>query len=63
MKEEIKDSSGQTLFTAEVSGNKLNIHDQNGHKLCCLVHDGKKLQLKDAQDKVITDVPQANSNK
>lgn len=58
MKTEIKDPSGKVLFTAEGSGNRLNIHNQQGAKLCCLEHDGQKLQLKDAQDKVITEVPE-----
>lgn len=60
MKTEIKDQSGKVLFTAEASGNKLNIHNQQGAKLCCLEHDGQKLQLKDAQDKVLREVPETN---
>lgn len=58
MKTEIKDSSGKVLFTSEASGSKLNIHNPEGTKLCCLEHDGKKLHLKDALDKEIAEVPE-----
>ena len=56
MKNEIKDKSDKVLFTAEPQDNKLNIHDGHGKKICCLEHDGSKLQIKDAQDKVITEM-------
>jgi hypothetical protein len=58
MKSEIKDPSGKILFTAEAAGNRLNINNAQSEKLCCLEHDGKKLRLKDAQEKVITEVPE-----
>lgn len=60
MKNEIKDKSGKVLFTAEDSGNKLNINDRNGNKICCLEHSGSKLQVKDARDKVLTEIPAEN---
>lgn len=48
MKSEIRDASGNVLFTAEPDGRRLNINDDRGHKVCCIEHDGSKLQVKDA---------------
>lgn len=56
MKTEIKNNEGQVLFTAEPQDNKLNINDPSGKNLCCIEHDGKNLQLKDANNKVITQI-------
>ena len=53
MKSEIKDESGKVLFTAEVEGKKLNVYNKSGKKFCCIEHDGSKLKIKDAEDKVI----------
>jgi hypothetical protein len=57
MKHEIKDQSGKVLFSAEPSGNKLNINDSGGTRLCCIEHNGSTLQIKDAKDKVISEMP------
>jgi hypothetical protein len=57
MKTEIKDQSGKVLFSAEPSGNRLNINDRQGHKLCCVEHNGSALQIKDAKDKVVSEMP------
>lgn len=56
MKTEIKNKEGQVLFTAEEQDNKLNINDASGKKLCCLEHDGKQLQSKDANDKIVMQI-------
>lgn len=60
MKTEIKDQSGKVLFTAEAETNRLNIHDTDGTKVCCLEHNGSKLQVKDARDKVVTEMNTRN---
>lgn len=57
MKQEIKDASGKVLFTAEAAGNRLNINNSEGKKVCCIEHDGTKLQIKDEQDQVIQELP------
>ena len=60
MKQEIKDPSGKVLFTAEVAGNRLNINSATGQKVCCIEHDGEKLQIKDDQDQVLQELPKGN---
>lgn len=57
MKNEIKDASGKVLFTAEPDGNRLNINNSQGKKLCCLEHDGSNLKVKDANDRVLNEIP------
>lgn len=55
MTQEIKDKSGNVLFTTEPSGSKLNINDEKGRKFCCVEHTGSKLQVKDSNDKVLSE--------
>lgn len=57
MKQEIKDASGKVLFSTEQDGNRLNINNEQGHKLCCIEHNGTNLQVKDANDKVLNEIP------
>lgn len=56
MKTEIKDKSGKTLFTAEEHNGMLDINDASGKKLCCIAHDGTRLQVMDANDKIISQI-------
>lgn len=57
MKNEIKDASGKVLFSTEQDGNRLNINNEQGHKVCCIEHTGTNLQVKDANDKVLNEIP------
>lgn len=47
------------MLSQELTGD-LNINNSEGKKVCCIEHDGAKLQIKDEQDRVLQELPNNN---